>query len=96
MTPIIDNDSPDVCDPLRRQLRESLLRLHGPLMGGQALMTALGHKSAASMRQAKRRGQISVVLFPVPNRRGLFALTQDVADWLARMRCQPIKEDPAI
>ncbi len=96
MTTTIDNDSPEACDPLCRQLRESLLRLHGPLMGGQELMTALGHKSAASMRQAKRRGQISVVLFPVPNRRGLFALTQDVADWLARIRSQPIKEDPTI
>lgn len=71
---------------LKTQLRESLLRLHGPLLGGNPLAAALGHRSAASLRQARRRGQIGVPLFTVPNRRGWFALTQDVADWLADMR----------
>jgi len=71
---------------LKAQLRESLLRLHGPLLGGAPLVAALGHRSAASLRQARRRGQVAVPLFTVQNRRGWFALTQDVADWLAEMR----------
>lgn len=63
-----------------------MMRMHGPLMGGDALVAALGHKNHASLRQARRRGQIAVTLFRVPNRRGWFALTQEVADWLASMR----------
>ena len=71
---------------LQVELRESLLRFHGPLLGGEALVEALGHRSAASLRQARRRGQITVTLFTVPNRRGWFALTQEVADWLVSVR----------
>ncbi|HKR45659.1 MAG TPA: hypothetical protein VJU59_39365 [Paraburkholderia sp.] len=60
---------------LRAQIQDSLLRLHGPLLGGEALAIALGHRSGAALRQARRRGLISVPLFTVPNRRGWFALT---------------------
>lgn len=71
---------------LQTELRESLLRIHGPLLGGEALVAALGHRSAASLRQARRRGQVAVPLFTISNRRGWFALTQDVADWLVKCR----------
>lgn len=74
---------------LREQLRESLLRLHGPLLGGESLALALGHRTAASLRQARRRGQVTVPLFTLANRRGWFALTHDVADWLAERRASP-------
>ena len=63
-----------------------MLRLHGHLLGGETLAAALGHKNAASFRQARRRGQVAIPLFTVPNRRGWFALTLDVADWLANLR----------
>ena len=69
---------------LRKELRETLLRLHGPLLGGEPLAAALGHRSVASLRQARRRGQVMVPLFTVPNRRGWFALTLDV--WLSATR----------
>lgn len=72
--------------PLQQELRETLLRMHGPLLGGKALVAALGHKNPASLRQARRRGQVAITLFTVPNRRGWFALTQEVADWLANIR----------
>lgn len=72
--------------PLQQELRETLLRMHGPLLGGKALVAALGHKNPASFRQARRRGQVAITLFTVPNRRGWFALTQEVADWLANIR----------
>jgi hypothetical protein len=71
---------------LQQELRETLLRMHGPLLGGKALVAALGHKNPASLRQARRRGQVAITLFTVPNRRGCFALTQEVADWLANIR----------
>lgn len=34
------------------------------------------------MRQAKRRGQLQIETFRIPNRRGLFAFTSDVSNWL--------------
>ena len=91
-----DPAPPDTLIALREQLRESLLRLHGPLLGGEPLASALGHRTAASLRQARRRGHVAVPLFMVPNRRGWFALTQDVADWLASARAvvsMPRKDD---
>lgn len=81
-----DQTSHQQCASLQLELRESLLRLHGPLLGGEVLVAALGHKNAASLRQARRRKQVTITLFTVPNRRGWFALTQDVADWLAKLR----------
>lgn len=67
-------------------LRADMEQVYGPLLGGRALCKALGLASSAALRQAKRRGQIGVPLFMLPNRRGWFALTRDVADWLDRAR----------
>jgi hypothetical protein len=71
---------------LQAELRETLLLRHGPILGGKPLAVALGYRSVAAFRQARRRGQITVPLFIVPHRQGWFALTQDVADWLTCLR----------
>lgn len=71
---------------LQDVLRNELEANHGPLITGNALVSALGLRSGAALRQARRRGQIAVPLFTVPHRRGLFALSRDIADWLARVR----------
>lgn len=78
---------------LHIELRESMLHLHGHLLGGEALATTLGHKNSASFRQARRRGQVAIPLFTVPNRRGWFALTLDVADCLANLRLNTPQKD---
>lgn len=56
------------------------------MLGGAALYRALGFPTAAAMRQAVSRGRVPVPLFDIENRRGRFALTRDVALWLARCR----------
>lgn len=71
---------------LRAALLDELEQRHGPVLGGADLAAALGHRSAASLRQARRRGQVAVVLFTLPKRKGYFALAREVADWLARAR----------
>ena len=68
---------------LASKMRQELLAQYGPLLGGSALHQALGFSSAASMRQAALRDQVGVRLFSITNRRGKFALTIDVAQWLA-------------
>lgn len=71
---------------LRATLRDELESRHGPLLGGSALVAALGLASAAALRQARKRGHVAVAVFTLPKRRGVFALTRDVADWLAQAR----------
>lgn len=78
--------APSSFDQLHAELREALEAKHGPLLGGRTLVTSLGHNTSASLRQAQKRGQVSVSLFNLPHRRGYFALTNDVAAWLARAR----------
>lgn len=73
-------------ETLKLQLRRELEQLHGPLLGGQKLIVSLGLGNAAALRQARRRGRVAVPLFTLPSRRGFFALTRDVADWLAEAR----------
>lgn len=68
---------------LEHQLMVDLEAQHGPLLNGRVLYRALGLPSADAFRQAACRGQLQVRVFTLPNRRGRFALTRDVAHWLA-------------
>ena len=72
--------------PLVEQLYEDLCARHGPILGGGDLAQAMGYRTLAAFRQARRRGQVEVALFTLPNRRGVFALGLDVARWLADAR----------
>lgn len=78
--------TPEALAELRAALFSELTRRHGVLLGGVDLAMALGHRSAASLRQARRRGHVAVALFTLPKRKGHFALSSEVADWLARAR----------
>lgn len=76
------------CEPgtLAEKLKTEMEQTHGPLLGGLRLANALGHASVAGLRQARYRGQVAVTLFTLPHRRGFYALTRDVAHWLAQAR----------
>lgn len=63
-------------------MEEQLLRQHGPLMTGPELWKALGFGSGAAFRKARSRGNIGLPVFSIPQRRGAYALTRDVAHWL--------------
>ena len=76
----------DSVGALAAQLSRDLSDRHGPILGGAALASALGYRSLAALRQARRRGQVEVKLFALPQRRGVFALSVDVARWLAQAR----------
>ena len=67
-------------------LEADLLRLYGPLLTGDALRLTLGYPSMGAMRQAIFRGGMPVHIFSIDNRRGKFALSKDVATWLAEQR----------
>lgn len=63
-------------------LESLLLERHGPLLHGKNLWLTLGYVSAQSFRKAVRHGTVPVATFTIENRRGRFANTRDVAEWL--------------
>lgn len=71
---------------IESELAAEMLRLHGPLIGGDALRQALGFPSADAFRQALHRNKLPIAVFALPYRRGKFALTQEVVRWLMHMR----------
>lgn len=67
-----------------RNDEDLLYQRYGPMIGGAELAHVMGFRNTAALRQARRRGKIDVRTFRIAGRRGLFALTLDVSDWLAR------------
>lgn len=62
-----------------------LIKENGPLITGEILWRTLGYPSAAAFRQAKSKNRLSVRVFRVPNMRGNYAFTSDVAAWLVNL-----------
>lgn len=70
-------------DELAGQIARKLHDLHGPMLGGVALAKALGFPTLGALRTARKRGRVSLRIFPLPHTRGSFALTEEVAAWIA-------------
>jgi hypothetical protein len=75
----------DECS-LEKAVKEQLLRLHGPMISGDALRSALGYPTMEAFRQALSRKTVPIPVFSIELRRGKFALVQDLAHWLALQR----------
>ena len=73
-------------DSLEKAVEEQLLRLHGPMISGDALRSALGYPSMEAFRQALSRKTVPIPVFSIETRRGKFALVKDLAHWLAAQR----------
>lgn len=77
-------------ETLASELEVALRDRYGLMVGSTALWRELGYSSYEAFRKAKQRGRIEVPLFDVPNRRGSFALSSEVANWIARQRCAAV------
>lgn len=71
---------------LVKELEEELTARYGPMVSNEDLRVALGYPSKEAFRQALSRKRAPVPVFSLPQRRGKFALTKDVAAWLAAQR----------
>lgn len=71
---------------LKRELERRLTVENGSLMTGQALRRELGFNSRGAFERARTNGRIGVKIFTLYGRRGKFAMTRDVADFLAKSR----------
>lgn len=65
-------------------LANQLLAKFGPTIGGHDLYNALGFKTYAAFHRSRMRGELGVHVFKLPGRRGWFALTDAVANWLEK------------
>lgn len=81
----------EISDPLVHSLEQDLLHRYGPVIGHDDLRQALGYASLDAFRQALSRGLLPVPVFPIPHRRGKFALAKDIASWLASLRHQALQ-----
>ena len=77
---------PESDEPLAVLLERDLTLLHGPMMTGEPLRLSLGYPSKDAFRQAIARKTVPIPVFGIPKRRGKFALTKDVAAWIAAQR----------
>lgn len=68
---------------LEERILDSMLSRWGYVIGGVGLRQALGFPTQAALRQAILRGSVPVKLFSMNGRRGHFALTHEVSQWLA-------------
>lgn len=70
---------------------ERLLKQYGPTLTGTDLYAALGFKTYAAFHRVLSRRELGVRVFKLPGRRGWFASTLEVADWLDRQTaCYPL------
>lgn len=80
-------------DQLTAELENDLTSKYGVILPSSILVQVLGYKSADAFRQALARKTVPVPVFKIPSRRGHFALTKDVATWLAHCRGQASSTD---
>lgn len=70
----------------KKQFESELLDRYGELIGGVLLSKVLGYASLDAMKMAIKRGTLNLTTFLIDGRRGRFALTIDVADWLIKCK----------
>ena len=75
-----------------QELEAKLMDKYGPLIRGEKLAKVLGFQTTTALSYAVLHGKLSIPIFTPENRRGKYALTSDVATWLAKMREQAIVE----
>lgn len=76
----------DQKNKLAEELEKDLTAKHGVILSSSILIQVLGYSSPEAFRQSLARKTVPIPIFKIPNRRGHFALSKDVAAWLAQCR----------
>jgi hypothetical protein len=71
---------------LAREIETVLAERYGELLSASTITKVLAFPSVDAFRQARHRGKLPIPVFQIEMRRGYFALTKDVALWLAKQR----------
>lgn len=83
-----DDAASDIAPSVAIALR-LIEREHGPILGCPVLWRLLGYGTADAFRKAVQRGTVPVPTFSLPHRRGRFAHTAEVVQWLETLARQP-------
>lgn len=73
-------------DELTSELEAVLTERYGLMLPSRVLWKLLGYPSTDAWRKAIQRKTIPVPIFKIPERSGYFALSRDVAVWIAKAR----------
>lgn len=73
-----------------RNIEKELIDKYGGVIGNADLRHELGYKSYSSFNRAVRMGLLAVKVFEIKNRRGKFALTTDIANWLSELKIRNV------
>lgn len=73
-------------DELTTELETVLTERYGLMLPSRVLWKLLGYPSTDAWRKAIQRKTIPVQIFQIPERNGYFALSRDVAVWIAKAR----------
>jgi hypothetical protein len=76
------------------RLKEEFVRLNGFIVGGSALWKALGFSTYAAFYRSWSKGTLGVRVFAIPGRKGQFALSEDVVEWVVRMAERHTDQEP--
>ncbi len=69
---------------MQTNIQETLWSTYGPLMDAKAICKVLYYPSVAALQAAKARGQLPFRPVEIKGRRGLFAMTDEVAELLTQ------------
>ena len=75
---------PDDQDPTSA-IRCFLLESYGPMVNTEGLVKVLNFKNRAALDRSVQRGHVDIKLVRIKDRRGYFALTSDLADYLVKL-----------
>lgn len=67
----------------RRTWEAMLLHEYGALLNTTQIAHVLGYRSASALEKARQRGRLPVQTVKIPGRRGWYASSSQIADWLA-------------
>ena len=74
-------------------LEKILTAKYGPMIGGADLIKCLGFRTQAGFKRSQRLGLLRIHVFEIPNRRGNFALSKDVAKWIHQVSRKDEQDD---
>lgn len=77
---------------LTAELEKELLDRYGPMLPSRVLWKVLGYSSSSAWRQSISRRTVPVPIFPLEGRSGYFALSHDVAAWMAEQRMKALEK----
>lgn len=75
-------------DDTNEAKKESLSSIYGPLIGGKDLIHVLGYRTPAAFRRALRLNRLGIHTFTIEDRRGQFAYSAEVEEWLKNLKTE--------